>query len=278
MLFLYLSFSLFGIKYVLPLHVRISFLIILKTSNKIALLIQARVGSTRLPNKMLLPFYKGKTILEIVLENLLTTFSKEDIILSTSTNPLDTSLVKVAQKYNLKYFQGAENDVIERFIKTSEAFNVNKLIRICADNPFLQAKRIKALAEEFENSNADYLSWFFDDGTPVIRTHSGFFAEAVSLKALKEVVELTQNPFFHEHVTNFIYENDDVFKVKKLILNDSFLRKIRLTIDTKEDFSVAAEIYSKIYPKVEAEEIKKVLIKDKFYMDRMAENIKRNEK
>ena len=216
--------------------------------SKTKIIIQARTGSTRLPQKMILPFYENEGIFSLLLKKLTITFDKNDIILATSVNENNDVLVEIAERYGIKYFRGSENDVLQRFIDAAKEFNAENIIRVCADNPFLDVFYIELLLEKFEQFNCDYLSYITSDGTPSIKTHYGFWAEAVKLSALEKVRELTNENIYHEHVTNFIYANREIFDVNffEIIPQIDRHKDIRLTIDTQVDFDIQKEIYVKL--------------------------------
>ena len=216
--------------------------------NNTKIIIQARTGSTRLPQKMILPFYENEGIFSLLLKKLTSTFDKKDIILATSTNPNNDVLVEIAKHYDVNCFRGSENDVLQRFIDAAKEFNAENIIRVCADNPFLDVFYIELLVEKFEKFNCDYLSYITSDGTPSIKTHYGFWAEAVKLSALEKVKSLTDENLYHEHVTNFIYANRDIFDVNffEIIPEIDRHKDIRLTIDTQVDFDIQKEIYAKL--------------------------------
>ena len=145
-------------------------------------------------------------------------------------------------------FRGSENDVLQRFIDAAKHYNTSRIIRICSDNPFLELKSIEKLVERGNSQNeADYIS-FNIGGKPSIKTHYGFWTEYVTLDALKKVKQFTSEQLYHEHVTNYIYGNPDMFNVQWIEGPDSILthQDIRLTIDTPEDFENAQKIYSDI--------------------------------
>lgn len=100
----------------------------------ITFIIQARLGSTRLPGKILLPFYEGKSILELMIDKL--SVVSKNIVLATSTNELDNGLELFAKKHCIVCFRGDENDVLSRFIDAASENDVRHLIRVCSDNPF----------------------------------------------------------------------------------------------------------------------------------------------
>ena len=216
--------------------------------NNTKIIIQARTGSTRLPQKMILPFYENEGIFSLLLKKLTSSFDKNDIILATSLNENNGVLVEIAKHHGVNYYRGSENDVLQRFIDAAKEFDAENIIRVCADNPFLDVFYIELLIEKFENFNCDYLSYVTSDGTPSIKTHYGFWAEAVKLSALEKVRELTDENLYHEHVTNFIYANREIFDVNffKIIPEIDRHKDIRLTIDTQVDFDIQKEIYARL--------------------------------
>lgn len=208
------------------------------------IILQVRLGSTRLPNKMLLPFYNEKSLLQIIVENLISIFPKENLIIATTNNPIDDKLVESLGDYELNIFRGDENNVLKRFIDAAAHYQLKSLMRICGDNPFLLNKYLLKLLDVGLNSNADYLAYFYQDGLPSIKSHNGFFAEWVKVEALKKVVKLTEDKLYLEHVTNYIYAHPETFKVDKInIPKEDFCRKIRLTIDTKTDLETSIFVY-----------------------------------
>lgn len=251
--------------------------------NDIKIIIQARTGSTRLPQKMILPFYKDEGIFSLIIKRLTTILKKENIILATSTNENNDILVEIADKYGINCFRGSENDVLQRFIDAANQFNAEKIIRVCADNPFLDVDYLSFLIENFNNSDCDYMSFCTSEGTPTIKTHFGFWAEAVTLKALEKVKSLTDENLYHEHVTNFIYANKDIFNIKFFNIPEEIDSHddIRLTIDTKVDFDIQKEIFNKIYsekPDFNAFDIVAFLSDNQQYMKIMKEEILKNQK
>ena len=206
-------------------------------SMQTGIIVQARTGSTRLPNKVVLPFYKERCILDIVLQKLKTL--KYPIVIATSNNPNDIEIVKAANRNNVQIFRASEENVLERYIDCAQENNFSNIIRVCADNPFIDT----CLIEEIVDESADYSAHFFQD-KPSIQTHWGVFAEFVSLDALEKIHSLTKEKTFLEHVTNYIYLNPELFNINKM--NPPVLchvDDIRLTVDTVEDFKLAQTLY-----------------------------------
>lgn len=254
----------------------------IKMGNDTIIIIQARVGSSRLPGKMVRPFYGSKTILELIIENLKRSDYCHQIVLATSNNPIDQPLVEIAKKQKISCFRGSENNVLDRFIECAKEFNATNVIRICADNPFLDMELLNLLLYEASKDDVDYCSYQIN-GIPAIRTHLGFFCEYVSLRTLKKVQELTNDVFYLEHVTNYIYSHSDLFKIEWLSCPEQIdnYSDIRLTVDTEEDFEITQRIYSELYLKSSKFGFRDILnfLKDKEeYVYIMKKNIKQNGK
>ncbi len=212
------------------------------------IIIQARQGSTRLPGKILKDFYDGQNILEILINKLKKSHKNLPLILATTQNKEDDAIELLGKKYNISVYRGSTENVLSRFIEAAEKYNIDNIIRVCADNPFLDTRHINYFIRELEKGNYDYVSYQTPDGTPSIQSHLGLFTEAVRLKSLKKVAKKTKNPLYLEHVTNYIYQYPEKFKIKLLSLPSYFrdTEKIRLTIDTQEDFELIKKIFKKL--------------------------------
>lgn len=211
----------------------------------IGIIVQARMGSTRLPGKILKQFYGGKTLLETLLETLHKVQGSK-VIVATSVNENNDQLEKFLTEKGELVFRGSENDVLDRFIKAAEANGVDGIVRICSDNPFMDWHGIAQLVEKAKASDADYIGFRIND-KPSILTHFGFWGEFVRLSALKRVADTTEEGTpAHEHVTYHIYNHPDEYKCEWILCPD-FLQgrdDIRLTIDTPEDLINALKVYS----------------------------------
>jgi len=201
-------------------------------------LIQARMGSTRLPGKVLTQIFEGKTILDLICEKL--NESKVlDYIILTSINKRDDVIVDYANKKNIKYFRGSELDVLERFCSAIDHFKIPTFIRVCADNPLLSLTFLNELVTDLKD--IDYLSHSIK-GTPAIKTHFGLFTEAVNSKALLKLnEELPKDSQLREHVTAGLYQNKMKFNCE-LIEVDYLNPNLRLTIDDLEDLDIIKSI------------------------------------
>lgn len=217
-----------------------------KTSSITGIIVQARMGSTRLPGKVLMPFYGEESILSLLLRRLQNNVAGLPVLLATSTHPADDAVVQEAAKVGVNCFRGDELDVLHRFTAAAKQAGYSRIIRVCADNPFLDADLLNELITTTLSSNADYCSYRLTGDLPAIRSHWGIFAEYVTLEALLRAAAQTQDTFYHEHVTNFIYGHPEQFNVQWIDAPQGVYDDltVRLTIDTPEDFSTLQQLYA----------------------------------
>lgn len=248
---------------------------------KIGIVIQARMGSSRLPGKMTLPFYNDFTLLGVILDKFKQVSKEIPIIVATTENVKDDVIVNCAKKHNLISFRGDEHNVLARFIAAAEKNEIDVVVRVCADNPFLSTRFIINLIDAFNKKEVDYVSYKNNEGMPTIRTHYGFFAELVKLSTLKKIETFTQDKIYQEHVTNYIYSHPHLFELNLLDIPFSESDKVRLTIDTQEDFKLAQQIYSELMDSkgnVEPETVMSYLNDHPEHLDLMYEQINAQKK
>lgn len=212
------------------------------------ILIQARTGSSRLPNKIVLPFYGDKSILDLIIEKLIVFEEDYRIILCTTTSKKDDVMELFAQKFGISIFRGSENNVLKRFVEASNHYKIKNIVRVCADNPFLDVEGIKALMTKFkEGIDVDYCSYKNKFGVPIIKTHIGLYAELVSTNSLNRALQQTNNELYLEHVTNYVYGNPNKFKVELYPISDEKLNNenLRFTVDDQLDFDNLSKLYEK---------------------------------
>ncbi|MGL4993649.1 MAG: cytidylyltransferase domain-containing protein [Bacteroidales bacterium] len=209
------------------------------------IIIQARTGSTRLANKIVLDFYEGETILSILIKRIKRDNPETLIIVATTINPSDDIIETIATGSGVECFRGSEEDVLSRFISAADKFGIQTIVRVCSDNPFLQTESISTLFSQYDSDPADYISWGFPSGLPVIKSHLGLYTELTTINSLKRVAELTQDNLYHEHVTNYLYANPQEFKINLLELPKWLEHRfdLRFTLDTHEDFYLLQQLY-----------------------------------
>jgi len=214
--------------------------------NKTGIIIQVRMGSKRLPGKVLAPFYGDSSILGIIADRIVAKAEDTPVVIATSRLKGDDVIEKFASERDLLIYRGDENDVLSRYIEASDCFGFQYVIRICADNPFLDVEGTLELASLHCVSESDYTTYMLINELPAIKSHLGLWGEIVSMDALKKTAALTHERIYREHVTNYIYGNPHLFKVHFMPAPAIVFSRtdLRFTVDTAEDFLIAKELYN----------------------------------
>lgn len=208
--------------------------------NLVQAIIQARVGSSRLPSKIFETIGEN-SILKWVIKNLHESDYIKRIVIATTCEKEDDAVEKFCHEEGVNVFRGSEEDVLDRFYKTLGKYPCDILVRATADNPLLHIETLDSMVKLHINENADYTS--IEGVAPL-----GLTAEIVTSHALKKAWDRGNEKAHREHVTPFIYEHPDEFTIKRLEPPASLAGKnYRLTVDTKEDLDLMKAIYKKLY-------------------------------
>lgn len=208
----------------------------------IGAIIQARVGSTRLPRKVLRNLC-GQPLIWHIYNRVKLSKYIDSIILATTNNIEDNALIDWAIKNNIKYFRGDENDVLSRFYHASKAFSLDTIVRITADDPLKDPEIIDKVIKLFHDEELDFAN---NNNPPSFP--EGLDVEVFSFNALENAYFNSTEMFEREHVTQYFYHNPNYFKQSSLF-NSIDLSHMRWTIDTEQDWEMIEFIYSKLYHK-----------------------------
>lgn len=207
------------------------------------IVIQARLGSTRLPRKMLAEVGGGRCLLDVVLGRLLGRYAASRLVLATTVEPVDDELGEVAARSGVTVHRGSVTNVLERFLGAAESRGWSALVRVCADNPFLLPDAIEPLVDVGRATGAGYVGYRFADGTWSILSHGGLFAEYVTCASLREVARVAGDPAAFEHVTNYVYTHPERFRTASIpVPSESVVAGWRLTVDTQADLDVVRAV------------------------------------
>jgi spore coat polysaccharide biosynthesis protein SpsF len=223
-------------------------------TGKILAIIQARMGSTRLPGKMLLPIVDNKGALELMLERVRRSKQLQKIVVATTSSPSDDRLVDLCKRLGCEYFRGDENDVLERYYQAALAFGPTEaIVRLTGDCPLHDADVIDLVVGEYLKGGYDYVSntqkYTFPDGLDV---------EVFSFLVLERVRQEARLKSEREHVTSYIWKHPDMFKIVNVEYEKNLFGK-RWTLDEKEDYEFIKHIYKNLYKKKPAFGMKEVL-------------------
>ncbi len=249
---------------------------------KEGIIIQARSGSTRLPRKILLPFYREEPLITILINRIKQMCPSKTVVLATTDHSLDDELVQVARATDVPCFRGDEENVLNRFICAAETFGMERFIRVCSDNPFLRPESFEPLFQAHDANPVDYLAYGFANGLPTIKSHLGLFAELTTTEALRQVATVTKEKPYLEHVTLYLYTHPESFSVRLLSLPDGLEGQgnLRFTLDTMEDFTLLQTLYATYVEETDQTipELLELLKAHPVYQRKMLENIALNEK
>jgi spore coat polysaccharide biosynthesis protein SpsF (cytidylyltransferase family) len=217
------------------------------TKANTGVIIQARLASTRLPQKVIAPIWNDKSLLDILIIRLKKLTFKSPLVLATGDQTENKPLELIAHNHGIQFFCGSENDVLGRFVACAEKFGFSKVLRVCADNPFLDIHLTDDLLIANAAGQEDYVGYSVS-GLPAILSHYGFFTELISVDALRRVQGLSTDKLDHEHISRFLYNHPNNFSIKwvEVPLEISEAENIRLTVDTKEDFQLAGSILEEL--------------------------------
>jgi len=202
--------------------------------DKIAVIIQARMNSTRLPNKVMAKLNE-KSLFEFLVSRIKKSKLVNEIILATTTNSIDDALYEKGRELNLLIVRGSEDDVLGRFFEVSKVTNANIFIRITADCPFVDKLLIKDVIIEFLKQKVDYLSNCYPPQLP-----DGLDLEIFTRESLISAYKSCDDPKKREHVTPWIRESNN-FKIGYINYPEDY-SNLRLTVDEPEDLVLVRKI------------------------------------
>jgi spore coat polysaccharide biosynthesis protein SpsF len=208
-------------------------------------IVQARMGSRRLPGKSMMPVWKGVSLIELVLRRITRARLPARTILATSTDSKDDVLVPIAKKCGVTIFRGSEDDVLGRFAAALDRYPADAVVRAAADNPLLDPERIDDLITFFwESQPCDYAS----NLGPVTGHPDGVGVEMVSAETLRRLDREAIDPSHREHVVTFLH-NNPAYRSCLLMARPEFRRpQYRLDIDFTEDLSFIRELIRRLPP------------------------------
>lgn len=208
---------------------------------KIVIIVQARMTSTRLPGKVLKPVL-GKPLLEYQIERLQRVKLANEIVIATTKNATDDSIVKCCDRLLIPYFRGSEEDVLARYHGAATAHQADVIVRITSDCPLIDPQVIDRVIQYYIDHQYDYVSNCLERTYP-----RGMDTEVFSFKALNEAFLEATAKNDREHVTPFINRQSERYRLGSVLYTDDRSQH-RWTVDTPEDFDLIQKILEAIYP------------------------------
>ncbi|MBT3783539.1 hypothetical protein HOF92_01110 [bacterium] len=200
-------------------------------------ILQARMSSTRFPEKMM-RLISGLPLYLYVYQRCQVVRGVSDVVLATSDEPEDDVLAQHALESGCKVFRGSLDNVLQRYIECAKSFEADVIVRVCGDSPFLDVQWIGRKIEHFFSNTLDYVGWDHQECLP------GLDSEIVRLDLLEQIISSSPTEEEREHVTAQIRKNPQSFRSELYRWEDmsDALRGMSLTVDTREDWERASWI------------------------------------
>lgn len=208
-------------------------------SEKVVVVVQARLGSTRLPGKVLLDL-GGKPVIERVVERCRRIPGVAEVVLAVPEGPADAPLAEAGRKLGVRVHQGSEDDVLDRFYHAAKAAGADVVVRVTADCPLLDPELSGRVVDLVRSGKADYGCNFFPPCYP-----DGLDTEAFRFSALEAAWKEARLPIEREHVTPFIRTRPERFR-QASIRQDKDLSALRWTLDEPRDLEFLRSLYERL--------------------------------
>jgi spore coat polysaccharide biosynthesis protein SpsF len=203
---------------------------------RINAIIQARMGSTRLPGKVLMDL-GGQSVLSRVVRRLERARLPRQIVVATSIASGDDAVAAECVRLQVPCFRGSEDDVLDRYYQAVQAWPSDAVVRITADCPLIDSKVVDQTIEEFLQTGSDYSS------TSEQTYPLGISAELFSNRALEQAWHEARKGYEREHVTPFFYEHPELFRISSISAPGDYSH-CRLTLDTADDLQLIRAVYA----------------------------------
>jgi spore coat polysaccharide biosynthesis protein SpsF len=206
---------------------------------KIVAIIQARLGSKRLPRKVLAEIL-GRPMLAVLLDRLRGATTVDEFVIATTNQPHDAAVAELAAAEGIACYRGSEDDVLDRFYQAARLHHAAVIVRLTGDNPLMDAELVDWIVDQFRNATPpiDYAAISHEAGFP-----PGIGGEIFTMKALELAWQESSDPTQREHVTSFIYQQPERFRCAKLGCETDYTH-LRATVDTPEDLEVVRRIFT----------------------------------
>ncbi|MBU1199382.1 MAG: glycosyltransferase family protein [Nanoarchaeota archaeon] len=223
-----------------------------KKSARVVAFIQARMGSTRLPGKVLMPLLE-KPMLSYIVERLKKAELVDEIVVATSERPENDKIREFCKKNSISCFSGSEDNVLDRFYKAAKENHADIVIRVTGDCPLIDPQLVGKLVKFFLENEYEYISLATGAGVANeefkgCRFPDGTDTEVFNFEVLEIAWKEAKEALETEHVTPFIWKRPERFKLYSY-KSDVDYSQMRWVVDNKEDFEFIEAIYKALYPK-----------------------------
>lgn len=210
---------------------------------KIVATIEARMASSRLPGKILKEAVE-KPLLELMVERVRRSKWLNEVVVATTVESPDDVTEQACREMGVKCYRGSNDDVLERVLKAAQAHGADLIVELTGDCPLIDPVEMDKVIQYYLDNSFDYVSNFRDRLFP-----RGTETQVFSVKVLEDVARRTQDSADHEHVSLFIYEHPEIYKLGGVSAEPLYNRPdLRLTVDTPQDYELVKTVFEKLYP------------------------------
>lgn len=209
-----------------------------KTNQRVVAILQARMGSSRLPGKVLASVM-GRPMLALIVKRVLPARCIDQLVVATTQSPQDDPIESLVSDLGIPCFRGAEEDCLDRYYQAARQFGAEAVVRLTGDNPLVDSDFVDWVVKEYLSANPpyDYVDSSLSKTFPV-----GLSVEVFSFEVLATAWREDTNTWWREHVTPFIHRHSGRFRVRHLVSPQNYSH-MRWTVDTPEDLVFVSRIY-----------------------------------
>jgi spore coat polysaccharide biosynthesis protein SpsF len=214
-----------------------------RSLGRVVATIEARMTSTRLPGKVLMPSL-GRPMLELMIERVRKVPSLDQIVVCTTTNATDDPVVALCDKLGVGHWRGSEEDVLQRVLDGAKEHEADTIVELTGDCPLIDPVLTESVIAAYRDSGVDYCANQLQRCYPI-----GMDTQVFSTAILDDVNQRTRDADDHEHVSLYIYRHPELYSLLHVPAPpEHHFPTLRLTLDTPEDYRLIDGIFTRLYP------------------------------
>ena len=216
----------------------------MKKKQKVVASIEARMTSSRLPGKVLMPAVGEISMLQFMIERIRLAKNIDEILVATTINDTDKPIVDLCEKIGIRYFRGSEEDVLQRVLDAHKSVDSDIIVELTGDCQLIDPTMIDESIDFYQNNNYDYVSNCHVRSYPI-----GLDIQVFATSVLEDIAAKTSLQEEREHVSLYIYKSGE-YSLKAIVAEgDLFWPELRITLDDKGDYKLLKAICEYFYPK-----------------------------
>lgn len=205
--------------------------------------IEARMTSSRLPGKVLLPA-QGVPMLARMVERLRMVPSLDGIVVATTVNATDDPIEALAGELGVGCWRGSEDDVLARVLDAAHAHDIGVIVELTGDCPLIDPAIVERCIQAYRAAGVDYLSNVMERTYPI-----GMDTQVFATSVLDDVARRTSDPTDHEHVSLYIYRHPEIYSLRNVAAPpEHHDPDLRLTLDTRQDYQLIDAVFAALLP------------------------------